>query len=440
MLLAVAVLATGCRQSSLTISATEDPAAPGMSAPGPVVTDPDDVVALALDDLRSFWQAEMPELYDRPFTPLRGGYVAYGPRNPLPACGEEPITYQDIAENALYCPSEDLIAWDRVGLMPQLLRDHGALTAGIVMAHEFAHAIQARADVSGATVTLELQADCFAGAWVADVDDRLATFATAGDALDQALAGLLDLRDQIGVAASDPQAHGSGFDRINAFQQGFEQTTSACVGYEETPPTVVATTFGTYKDLNNGGNLPLDELVPPLLHDLESFYDELFSTMGRTWDPVDHFDPFRPAEGAIDCGGDTVSGAELDLASFYCASDDTIYIDATGLVPALDGIGDFAFGGEVAHLYAVAAQSQLGITDRDVDGRHADCLTGVYSAAEFEQRIADQKLQLSPGDLDEIIIAFLTFGDDTGVSAFERTDAFRTGFSQGEGACDEFLR
>ena len=62
-----------------------------------------------------------------------------------------------------------------------------------------------------------------------------------------------------------------------------------------------------------------------------------------------------------------------------------------------------------------------------------------FAAAEFLQQIPLQRLILSPGDLDEVIIAFLAFGADEGASAFERTAAFRAGFVGGVGPCEDLL-
>ena len=440
-LLVVALLAAACAESDLTLGSDggvrPDPEAPD----GDVLADPDDVVELALDDLRTHWTETMPEVYDTGFEPLRGGYVPYGPDSPLPSCGPEPLAYDLIAENALYCPAEDLIAWDRVNLLPDLQERFGSLTVGLVMAHEFAHAVQSRALVRGATVTLELQADCFAGAWVDDVDDRIPTFATEGDTLDQAVAGLLELRDTLGVPGSSGSAHGSGFDRVSAFQEGFEDGPEACAGYADDPPAVVAIPFGSATDAATGGNLPIEDLIDPLQADLESFFATLFEELDETWDPVSGFAPFDPADGPITCGDEEVAGDELELAAFYCADDDTAYIDRVGLVPELEAIGDFAFGGELARLYAHAAQDQLGIdADDEVRaGLHADCLTGVFAAAEFVQQIPRQRLVLSPGDLDEIIIAFLAFGAEDGATAFERTAAFRSGFVEGVGPCEDLV-
>ncbi|HEY1119766.1 MAG TPA: hypothetical protein VGE43_18775, partial [Acidimicrobiales bacterium] len=234
-------------------------------------------------------------------------------------------------------------------------------------------------------------------------------------------------------------AHGSGFDRVSAFQQGFEEGAASCVTYAEEPPNVVAIPFGSPTDAATGGNLPVDQLLDLLVADLESFFTALFDELGEEWDPVSGFEAFDPADGPVTCGDEELGPAALELASFYCVADDTAYIDAAGLVPALEEIGDFAFGGELARLYANAAQAQLGIDPSDAVAEvlHADCVTGLFAAAEFLQQIPRQQLVLSPGDLDEIIIAFLAFGGEAEASAFQRTAAFRAGFVEGIDACED---
>lgn len=426
-ILAAAVVLGACSESDLSLSADVETTGALSS---------DQVVSVALDDLAEYWTDRLPDVYGVEFEQV-ADLVPYGPTSPTPQCGPTELDYEDVAENALYCPDEDLIAWDRVALMPQLQGEFGPLTVGIVMSHEFAHAIQARSGVDGSTVTLELQADCFAGAWVADVQDRIDVFDTSGESLDAAIGGFLELRDSVGVSGGDAQAHGSGFDRVSAFQQGFEDGNEACASYEDDPPTVVAIPFGSRADQQQEGNLPLDELIEPLLVDLESFYEALFADLGEPWDPIDGVVPVDPTQDTVDCGSEQISGDDLRLASFYCAADDTIYLDNVDLIPTLDRIGDFAVGGEIARQYAFAAQFRLDLADSDDDaGRlHADCLTGVYAAAEFLQRIPDQQLVLSPGDIDEILIAFLSVGEDTGTTAFERTAAFRVGFVDGFTAC-----
>lgn len=456
LLLTVAlVAAAGCTESELSIR-VDGRSGPVEPRSDEVLADADAVVAAALEDLEAYWEDAMPDLYETRFEPLRGGYLPFGPDTPLPRCGEEQLRYEQVAENALYCPAADLVAWDRTTLIPGLQQRFGPLTVGMVMAHEFAHAVQNRANTEGATVTLELQADCFAGAWVDDVDDRIGTFASSGGALDEAVAGLLELRDTVGVPGYDPMAHGSGFDRVGAFQDGFEQGLGACAAYEDDPPDVVAIPFGGLDDQISGGNLPVADLLGPLGDDLDAFFGTLVRAAGERWAPVAEVVLFDPAAGPIRCGGAEVAGAELVDASFHCVSDRTHYLDGANLVPSLEEIGDFALAGEIARLHAFAAQDRLGLSgDPEAEDLHADCLAGAFSGAEFDGEIPEvadpdpvydevggrrpQQLRLSPGDLDEVVIAFLAFGAEGEASAFERTAAFRGGFVEGAPACERFL-
>ena len=61
---------------------------------------------------------------------------------------------------------------------------------------------------------------------------------TAAD-LDTALAGILDLRDTPGTSNIDPNAHGSGFDRVSAFQDGFDNGPGKCKDYRDDEPMVL---------------------------------------------------------------------------------------------------------------------------------------------------------------------------------------------------------
>ena len=79
------------------------------------------------------------------------------------------------------------------------------------------------------------------------------------------------------------------------------------------------------------------------------------------------------------------------------------------LVPALYDIGDYAVATELARQFAYAAQVRLGNLDNTLaTNLQADCYAGVYASSGFSgNRGEDQKLVLSPGDLDEAVIAFL---------------------------------
>lgn len=462
LLLAGAVLVTSCATESsgdvgLTFdeaSRLDEPIAPDTGLDGGDAPSVDEVVEAALDDVQSFWSRTYEGLYGEPYEPISGGFKPYGPNSALPRCGDAPLVYAEIAENAFYCPSSDLIAWDAVHLVPDLYEEFGGFTLGIVFAHEFGHAIEERAGTLDGSIMSELQADCFAGAWTADVDAGNAEhFELTVTDLDKALAGLLALRDEVGlVDPSKAAAHGTGFDRIGAFSEGFEQGPERCVEYPDEYAAgnlvIVEMPFTDQADFDRGGNLPLDELGPILLGDLENFWTLLFQEQGRTWEPVADVVTLDPAVDEVACGDQTFAGDELVGASFYCPDSDTIYVDGVNVIARLYEIGDYAVATEVARQYAFAAQARLGdLDDTQAAKLQADCLAGLFAYSGFvgNREGQGQELFLSPGDLDEAVIAFLrdsAASDGAGdhnasvITAFTRFDAYRAGFMDGISACD----
>ncbi|MGK2950622.1 MAG: neutral zinc metallopeptidase [Acidimicrobiales bacterium] len=432
----------------------DEPIQPDSEADDAGAPTSDEVIRAALKDVNGFWDRTFPEVYDVPWVPLAGGFWAYGPDGELPPCGPTPFEYSDIAGNAFYCPADDLIAWDNVNLMPGMYEEFGGFTLGIIMAHEFAHAVQDRSGTRGDTIMLELQADCLAGAWTADVDDGgAASFELTLDDLDRAVAGFLTLRDGVGTSATDPAAHGTGFDRIGAFSDGFNLGADHCAElpdrYRSGDLVIVEVPFTSQEDFERGGNLPLADLLPAALDDLEDFWTVLFDELGESWTPVTDVVLVDPATDEVDCGSDTLVGQALDGAGFYCVPDDTIYLDGAGLIPALNEIGDYAVATELARQYAYAAQVRLGSSDNSLASNlQADCFAGLYASSGFLANRPNQVLTLSPGDLDEAVIAFLQTSDsaETGGeeqmtvgTAFQRFDAFRSGFMEGTVACDALL-
>jgi predicted metalloprotease len=460
LLLAGALLATSCASEStedlgLSFGVDDDvdgnvdePIAPDTGLDGGEAPTSDQVVEAALEDVNAFWSRTYEALYGEPYEPIQGGFWPYGPDTEQPPCGDPRPRYSEIAGNAFYCPAADLIGWDNVNLVPGLYEEFGGFTLGVVFAHEFAHAVQARSGTRGATIMTELQADCYAGAWTADVDaGRSDRFTLTVNDLDKAVAGFLALRDGVGVDAQDPAAHGTGFDRIGAFAEGFEQGAERCVEYPDDfaagELVIVEVPFTDQADFDRGGNLPLDELGPILLADLDNFWTLLFEEQGETWKPVADVVTVDPSVDEIECG-EALVGA-------YCAESDTIFLDGANLIPALNEIGDYAVATEIARQHAFAAQARLGNLDNTrASNLQADCLAGLFAYSGFvgDREGQGQELFLSPGDLDEAVIALLRRTDageeaaDAGASvgsAFERFDAYRAGFLDGAVACDALL-
>ena len=102
---------------------------------------------------------------------------------------------------------------------------------GIVLAHEYGHAIQSRIgalDQFLATIYTEQQADCFAGAWAGQAYRGESPLLRLGDADVRAgLIAMLEVRDPVGTNQFVEGGHGSAFDRVGAFQEGFVNGPSA---------------------------------------------------------------------------------------------------------------------------------------------------------------------------------------------------------------------
>jgi uncharacterized protein len=145
-----------------------------------------------------------------------GGYDgSAGPR-----CGDERV----VADNALYCTAGDYVAWDD-DLMASGYEQIGDGWVYVVIAHEWAHAVQVRLDRAGASTATELQADCLAGAALQGAADEGLVRLEAGD--DEELVRSLT------VAADDGSgggiSHGTASQRTSAFRTGVEGGVAACL-------------------------------------------------------------------------------------------------------------------------------------------------------------------------------------------------------------------
>jgi predicted metalloprotease len=404
---------------------------------GSSIASANQVVTKSLKDVERFWSATYPTISaGGTFQPVRGGYHPYTRFDPPPTCGDQPGEYQP---NAFYCPAGDFIAWDAQTLIPELQEQYGPLLVGVVMAHEYGHAIQVRlGQTSQPTVVAEQQADCFAGAWTADV---LAGHSTAFTGvtpaqLDTTVGGILMLRDQPGTSAMAPQAHGNAFDRIRALQDGVEQGAKKCTTYRANNLPVTEVPFTNRADALSGGDLPYDRAVSALSADAQSYWDRTFPRLaGRPWQTL-RVEPFFTSQPPA-CGSPDASAGG---SAFYCpGGDDFVAFDNEQLGPALyDRIGDNAVGMLLGDLFARAAQDRRGASTQDRAGQlTVDCLAGSWT---FDQlhRTDPRSLTLSPGDLDEAVAALLAFGRATeqqGASAFDRIAAYRNGVLQGLPAC-----
>ncbi|HJX44302.1 MAG TPA: hypothetical protein VJ352_11540 [Geodermatophilus sp.] len=397
----------------------------------------------ALADLEAYWSASFPDVYGRPFEPLAGGYFSVDPDDVDPSlypegigCGTDP---RELENNAFYCsaqgvPNSDSISYDRA-FLGQLAAEYGEVLPQLVMAHEFGHAVQGRVGYPEASIATETQADCLAGAWTAWVAEGNGRYASVDTAdLDQLLRGYFLLRDPVGTGTGEQQAHGSYFDRVSAFQEGFDDGPTACRDNYGPGRVFTQGEFTSDTDFASGGNAPFDDTQSIIAASLPEFWSRAFTeVLGAQFTQPE----LEGTSGPPGCAAD-------DVALVYCADGG----GAAGLV-AYDGgfaeqaygLGDYAVVTGVAIPYALAARDQLGLSTDDTEAlQSAVCLTGWYSAQVYNGEL--DSVTISPGDIDESVQFLLTFGNDPDVLAdveltgFQLVDMFRAGFLTGAGPCD----
>lgn len=394
----------------------------------------DRVALLAVDDITDFWQQHYSPSLPGTFSAV-SSLVSIDPDSAQPpgVCG---ITPADVAFNALYCRPEDTIVWDRVGMLPAALSYFGEMAVNGLLAHEYGHALQAKAgltDASTPTLVSEQQADCFAGVylrWVAEGNSTRFDINTT-EALDKVLAGAIAIRDRpTGDFMDEPNSHGSALDRVGAFQQGFDVGTESCEAIDIAD--VITRRGNLPAPLFDLSNRPSNAAIT-----LESL-NSLVTALNRV------FTPESPPELSTspECGPGPTS---------YCPGTNSVYVDLTGLqeigTPASEGErvllrGDNSAMSAVTSRYLLGVQRQRGLEIRgDTAAMRTACLTGV-AQSRLAVRGAAGELVLGAGDVDEAVSGLLTNGivasDISGTkvaSGFTRILAYRWGLAGDADVC-----
>jgi predicted metalloprotease len=373
-----------------------------------------DAIVSFIRDIDEFWQRTYPEVYSETYRTLEGGVVAATPTASIPDCGTTEVNYRAVRYNAFYCFTNDMIVYDAVGLFPALQSAHGTGALGAILAHEWGHAIQQRQSLERLpAITLEQQADCFAGAWLADAVGRQTV--DDADALG-AVVAILQLRDTPGIVSSDPHAHGSAFDRLSALRDGWSGGAGRCAGYADSPPVTFQLPWVNASDYLAGGNLPLEALLPLLEADLRT-----------RWGAQGPEAIVEAGRGPCDPG---------DEVAVWCAADNTVTYRKDRAERLVAKVGDFAAATVIADAWHRGVSEQLGTNTNK--SPHPECLTGGWTRELIEPNTPDRDFALSPGDLDELAVVVLATVAKAGgqvVDAFSQLELYRTGLVGGTGSC-----
>jgi predicted metalloprotease len=415
----------------------------------------DEFLRIALDDIQRWWSEQYPVLYDSPLEPLRGAvYAAYPERtDPIPGCGRDPeTTYEQISEfAAFYCPDGDFLVYDdgEDGVLVSLTEEFGPTILGVVMAHEFGHAIQARSGVLArdlATIVTEQQADCFAGAWVAHaVGGESETLEFTDDDVRIGLVAMITVRDPIGIDQFSEGGHGSAFDRVGAFQVGFTEGVERCAALIDNPLPLVPNVLrpGDNPQGNAEFGYDEDQIVGLIANDLNDFWPEALQSAGASLQPL----TVVPIESnnEIDCAE---PAGDISTGAVYCAASREVYFDEPFAVELYERFGDFVVGYVLGGAWSEAAQQALGSSlTGEARALLSDCLTGAWASdliPDARGETSRNNARIEAGDLDEAIQTALVVGDESSQddvlgSGFEKIASFRDGVLDGIDACTDRL-
>jgi predicted metalloprotease len=458
-----------------------DPSTPGplaTSPPAPTTSVPADPTAIdfgpakpakdydnfllgVMTDLQNWWSEEYPAIYREPYRRLEGAVYAAYPDRPddIPGCGSPSTTYQEVQQYvAFYCGVGDFMVYDDSddGLLAELARDYGPGTIGTVFAHEFGHAIQLRSgtlDRSLATILTEQQSDCFAGAWTGRVArGESPTIRYDDDDVRAGLIAMTKVSDPVGVDQFVEGGHGSGFDRVGAFQVGFTEGPARCAEILDNPLPLVPNRFTSVDDQNSLGNAPFGygstDLLGFLPRDLNLYWDTQLAAEVPAMGPL-RLSVVRTATDVTcaDLRGDLTRGAAL------CPATGEVLVDEQAALDLYRSHGDFAVGYLIGLAWSEAVQEALGSTlTGEARALLNDCLTGGWVQTMIpvdtptglvdlpRPRAEGRTSSASAGDLDEAIQTVLLVADggkDDNVvgNAFEKIAALRTGVIGGTDAC-----
>jgi predicted metalloprotease len=390
----------------------------------------------AVADVQQYWSEQLPANFDQKYQPVRQltSYESSGPALELCRTSTAGLV------NAFYCSADDSVAWDRAELLPMLNDSFGPMAVVTVLAHELGHAVQFRlaaaglADQAAPSIVKEQQADCYAGnffRWVAEGKSPHFQVST-GPGLNQIMATLFFIRDSAGSSFDSEGAHGSAFDRVSAFQFGFDEGPKRCAKIDaaEVAARSTQTEFSpNEQDSGLGkGNLRVDDT--DALLNLEKTLRDAFQPTGAQ--------PPTMSVRAANC-----TDAKRTLPAAYCPGTNVVTLDTAALVKigspprrgTTGGIGDFAAFAEIASRYTLSVQKAAGSSlDGLATGQLTACLTGSWAGTITPGK--NPALELSPGDLDEAIAELLSpstliAADVNGASVpsgFARVEAFRDGF------------
>jgi predicted metalloprotease len=206
----------------------------GGSAGDSCSTELEQILCGATNDVAEYWSEQLPLSFGVDYVETQTVFFSGSTST---GCGQA-----SSQTGPFYCPLDSFVYFD-LEFLTQLQERFGAtgdLAAQYIVAHEYGHHVQNLLDIDDQvreaqsrdpgranqySVALELQADCFAGAWARDAADRgqLDSPDEIEEALNAAAAVGDDRIQQSTQGRVDPESwtHGSSAQRVEWFGRGY---------------------------------------------------------------------------------------------------------------------------------------------------------------------------------------------------------------------------
>jgi predicted metalloprotease len=356
----------------------------------------DDLAKKTVVDLYDYYTGIFPTDFGQQFTKAKE-LISYDSQKDSTACG---LSLKDRV-NASYMSTCDTIVWDRGVLMPTMTKEVGELAVPTVLAHEMGHLVQARLKAPRTSVlTLEQQADCYAGSywrWVHDGNSKYFDL-SSDEGLRDTITAIMWVGDPVGLPPDNDGAHGSAFDRSFAFSLGYTNGAKRCneIDDAEVQARIKQTGFTVLpKDFGNVA------ISPDFVTKVTATLDEYFAANipGYAKPKLAAYDGNSPPA----CAG-TTPKFPVD----YCPATNTVSYNLAELerlgTPTAGWAstnGDFSAMLLLATRYGLAAQAIGGASAAgDQAGLRALCYAGTWATWLRKPQGADH-LSLSPNDLNK---------------------------------------
>ncbi len=219
----VALLIGGALMYAGPCTSSDGGGAPAVATAPADPTETSKFVGFVLDDVQETWRRQIPGYHDAHLVMFREATRS--------GCGTA-----ESAVGPFYCPEDEKVYID-LAFYDELRRKFGApgdFAQAYVIAHELGHHIEhqrGELDSHGGSIALELEADCWAGAWAKDAAHR--GILEVGD-IDEALNAATQIGDDTiqrrtqGRVQPETWTHGSAAQRSGSFKRGYDGGAPAC--------------------------------------------------------------------------------------------------------------------------------------------------------------------------------------------------------------------